>query len=60
MFGTEQLTEIVQQHASLSADELADYIMAEIDTFQDGAEHFDDETLIVLRVREASAAPPAI
>jgi sigma-B regulation protein RsbU (phosphoserine phosphatase) len=59
MFGTEQLTEIVQQHASLSADELADYIMAEINAFQDGAEHFDDETLIVLRVKDDSAATPA-
>lgn len=59
MFGTEQLTELVQQHASLSAGELADLIMAEISEFQNGAEHFDDETLIVLRVREASAESPA-
>jgi sigma-B regulation protein RsbU (phosphoserine phosphatase) len=58
MFGTEQLTELVQQHASLSAGELADFIMAEISEFQNGAEHFDDETLIVLRVREAFDAPP--
>jgi phosphoserine phosphatase RsbU/P len=53
------LTEIVQQHASLSADELADYIMAEITKFQDGAEHFDDETLIVLRVKDDAAVTPA-
>jgi phosphoserine phosphatase RsbU/P len=59
MFGTEQLTELVQQHASLSAGELADLIMAAISEFQNGAEHFDDETLIVLRVREASAESPA-
>jgi phosphoserine phosphatase RsbU/P len=58
MFGTEQLTELVQQHASLSAGELADLIMAAISEFQNGAEHFDDETLIVLRVREAFGAPP--
>jgi sigma-B regulation protein RsbU (phosphoserine phosphatase) len=58
MFGTEQLTELVQQHASLSAGELADFIMAAISEFQNGAEHFDDETLIVLRVREASAESP--
>jgi sigma-B regulation protein RsbU (phosphoserine phosphatase) len=58
MFGTEQLTELVQQHASLSAGELADLIMAAISEFQNGAEHFDDETLIVLRVREAFDAPP--
>jgi sigma-B regulation protein RsbU (phosphoserine phosphatase) len=58
MFGTEQLTELVQQHASLSAGELADLIMAAISEFQNGAEHFDDETLIVLRVREGFDAPP--
>ena len=58
MFGTEHLTELVQQHASLSAGELADLIMAAISEFQNGAEHFDDETLIVLRVREAFDAPP--
>jgi serine phosphatase RsbU (regulator of sigma subunit) len=33
--------------------------MAAISEFQNGAEHFDDETLIVLRVREASAESPA-
>jgi sigma-B regulation protein RsbU (phosphoserine phosphatase) len=59
MFGTEQLTEIVQQNATLNAGELADLIMAAISEFQAGAEHFDDETLIVLRVNDVPAANPA-
>ena len=59
MFGTEQLCEIVQQNASLGANELADLIMTRISDFQAGAEHFDDETLIVLRVNDAPSAGPS-
>jgi sigma-B regulation protein RsbU (phosphoserine phosphatase) len=59
MFGTEELCEIVQQNAFLGADELADLIMGKISEFQAGAEHFDDETLIVLRVKEVPGASPA-
>jgi serine phosphatase RsbU (regulator of sigma subunit) len=33
--------------------------MDRISKFQAGAEHFDDETLIVLRVKDASPASPA-
>ncbi len=53
MFGTEQLCELVQRNASLGANELADLVMDAISNFQAGAEHFDDETLIVLRVNDA-------
>ncbi len=56
MFGTEQLCEIVQRNASLGANELADLVMDAISNFQAGAEHFDDETLIVLRVHDAASA----
>jgi phosphoserine phosphatase RsbU/P len=59
MFGTEQLCEIVQQNAFLGANELADLVMDRISKFQAGAEHFDDETLIVLRVKDAPPAGPA-
>jgi sigma-B regulation protein RsbU (phosphoserine phosphatase) len=50
MFGTERLTELVGNNATLSAGALADLILAEISAFQSGEERFDDETLIVLRV----------
>lgn len=56
MFGTERLTSVVQQYSSLHAAALADRIMAEISEFQAGAEHFDDETLIVLRVNDVAVA----
>ena len=59
MFGTEELCELVQHNAFLGADELADLIMDKISEFQAGAEHFDDETLIVLRVKEVPGASPA-
>jgi phosphoserine phosphatase RsbU/P len=59
MFGTEQLCEIVQQNAFLGANELADLVMDRISKFQAGAEHFDDETLIVLRVKDAAPGSPA-
>jgi sigma-B regulation protein RsbU (phosphoserine phosphatase) len=59
MFGTEQLCEIVQQNAFLGANELADLVMDRISDFQAGAEHFDDETLIVLRVKDAGSGNPA-
>jgi hypothetical protein len=57
--GTEKLWEIVQQNAFLGANELADLVMDRISKFQAGAEHFDDETLIVLRVKDGSAGNPA-
>ena len=50
MFGTERLTELVANNATLSASALADLILTEISAFQSGEERFDDETLIVLRV----------
>jgi sigma-B regulation protein RsbU (phosphoserine phosphatase) len=59
MFGTEQLCDIVQQNAFLGANELADLVMDRISAFQAGAEHFDDETLIVLRVNDASSGNTA-
>ncbi|HEY3990494.1 MAG TPA: SpoIIE family protein phosphatase [Acidobacteriaceae bacterium] len=59
MFGTEQLCELVQENASLGADALADLVMKAISDFQAGAEHFDDETLIVLRVNDLTGGNPA-
>ncbi len=50
MFGTERLAALVKQQHHHSAPELADIILAEIASFQNGCERFDDETLIVLKV----------
>lgn len=53
MFGTERLAQLLEQHHTLCAAKIADLIIGEISAFQAGAERFDDETLIVLRVRDA-------
>ena len=50
MFGTERLAALVQAHHTRPASQLADEIVSEVSRFQNGAERFDDETLIVLKV----------
>ncbi len=52
-FGGDRLCALMQQHpfAASSAQAAVDSIGEALTTFQSGTEHFDDETLIVLRVR---------
>jgi phosphoserine phosphatase RsbU/P len=52
MFGTERLTEVLREHpaACNSAQATVDAILAAVSAFQSGMAHFDDETLVVLRV----------
>ena len=57
MFGTERLAKLVEDNAALCSAELADLIVGEISRFQAGAERFDDETLIVLRVNDVAPEP---
>jgi sigma-B regulation protein RsbU (phosphoserine phosphatase) len=51
-FGTERLATLLQHHptASLSARGAVDAILEAVTTHQSGTEHFDDETIIALRV----------
>jgi phosphoserine phosphatase RsbU/P len=51
MFGSDRLTTLLQQHptAHTSACAAVDAILEAVSTFQAGMEHFDDETLVVLR-----------
>ncbi len=51
MFGAERLAALVQTHHTRSATEVADEILLEVGDFQNGFERFDDETLVVLKVR---------
>jgi sigma-B regulation protein RsbU (phosphoserine phosphatase) len=51
MYGNERLTTLLCSVRSLSALEIADSILADAASFQGGQERFDDETIIVLRVR---------
>jgi sigma-B regulation protein RsbU (phosphoserine phosphatase) len=59
MFGTERLAALLQAHHTRPATQLADEIVAEVSRFQNGAERFDDETLIVLKVRNPNEDTPS-
>jgi phosphoserine phosphatase RsbU/P len=52
MFGTERLEAVLREHPSActSAQATVDAILAAVAAFQAGTAHFDDETLVVLRV----------
>jgi len=52
MFGTERLEAVLREHPSAcnNAQSTVDAILAAVNAFQSGTAHFDDETLVVLRV----------
>jgi phosphoserine phosphatase RsbU/P len=50
-FGTEKLRGIIEQQHELSATELADLLLREVDWFAQGAPLADDRTLVILKVR---------
>ncbi len=50
MFGEERLMAVVRKHLPKTAKEMADAIFEELSIFQNGAERFDDETVVVLKV----------
>ena len=51
MYGQERLAELLCSRASEPAQEIADAILNDVSRFQGEQERFDDETIIVLRVR---------
>jgi phosphoserine phosphatase RsbU/P len=51
MYGEERLSNLLCTHRGQPAQEIADAILADVTRFQDGKDRFDDETIIVLRVR---------
>jgi sigma-B regulation protein RsbU (phosphoserine phosphatase) len=51
MYGQERLGAVLCGNREKSAGHIADAIMADVTQFQDGKDRFDDETIIVLRVR---------
>ena len=53
MFGNQRLMDLVKQNIDKSAIEMADLIMQQVGVFQGGFERFDDETVVILKVREA-------
>jgi phosphoserine phosphatase RsbU/P len=51
MYGQERLSTLLCAHRNHAAPEIADAILADVTRFQDGKDRFDDETIIVLKVR---------
>jgi sigma-B regulation protein RsbU (phosphoserine phosphatase) len=51
MYGQEQLAAMLCSCRDKPAQQIADAILADVARFQNGHERFDDETIIVLRVR---------
>jgi sigma-B regulation protein RsbU (phosphoserine phosphatase) len=51
MYGQERLSELLCSRGEQSAQEIADAILNDVSRFQGEQERFDDETIIVLRVR---------
>ncbi len=51
MFGTDRLSTLLQRHptATQSAQAAVNAILEAVNQFQSGTEHFDDETVVVLR-----------
>src|SRR5215471_17781706 len=50
-FGITRLRELIENHHALTAAELADTILREVDWFTQSAPLFDDRTLVVMKVR---------
>ncbi|MGB7189038.1 MAG: SpoIIE family protein phosphatase [Acidobacteriaceae bacterium] len=50
MFGDDRLKTVVQKNHQKSASKIADAILSEVGKFQHGKEHFDDETVVILKV----------
>ena len=50
-FGITRLRELIEKHHELTAAELADRILNEVDWFTQSAPLFDDRTLVVMKVR---------
>jgi phosphoserine phosphatase RsbU/P len=50
-FGTTRLRELIEKHHDLTAAELADKILSDVDWFSSSAPLSDDRTLVVMKVR---------
>jgi sigma-B regulation protein RsbU (phosphoserine phosphatase) len=51
MYGSERLSSLLCSHRGHPAQQIADAILADVSRFQGDQERFDDETVIVLKVR---------
>ena len=66
LFGEDRLSQLVEDHADLSSDELRERIVREVEAHVDGADQHDDMTLILIKIAdldtpvEIVAAPTAV
>jgi len=51
MYGNKRLNDVICEHGQSTASEIAGAILADVTRFQGMRERFDDETIIVLKVR---------
>jgi len=51
MFGTDRLLQVLESQVEPTAASTVEAILKAVSDFQSGVEHFDDETVVVLRVR---------
>jgi phosphoserine phosphatase RsbU/P len=51
LFGNERLRKLIEQHHELSAAEMADRLLNEVDWFSQSAPLSDDRTLVVMKVK---------
>ena len=51
LFGNERLRKLIEQHHELSAAEMADRVLKEVDWFSQSAPLSDDRTLVVMKVK---------
>src|SRR5436305_4079050 len=58
-FGITRLRELIEKHHELTAAELADRILSEVDWFTQSAPLFDDRTLVVMKVGWVIRRPAA-
>jgi len=56
MFGRERLERIADQNVHLSAEGMVDKLFSAVSAHADGVERFDDQTIVVLKVKETSRA----
>jgi sigma-B regulation protein RsbU (phosphoserine phosphatase) len=57
MYGEDRLAGLLCSSRDLPAQEIADAVLADVSRFQGSKDRFDDETIIVLRVRESDSLP---
>ena len=51
LFGTERLRKLIEQHHEITAAEMADRVLNEVDWFSQSAPLSDDRTLVVMKVK---------